>query len=335
MRPEFGDFHGKLQTRAFKPRNLFDQFNVEVLATTDLSISNLEAHQKVIDSDWGGRIIPTFRPDDITDPEHPCFIPHLKKLAEITHEDTGHWPSYLEAIRKRRLFFKSMGATATDHGFPSAFTTILSDNRCQKLLEKALSGSIDRIESELFRGHMLVELARMSCEDGLVIQLHVGCHRNHNKTLFQQFGPDMGGDIPGKVNFVDGLHSLLNEVGNHSNLTLIVFSLDESSYSREIAPLAGHYPAFRIGAAWWFHDSPEGISRYYKQVVETAGFYNTAGFNDDTRAFLSIPARHDVSRRIQCNYLTQKVCEHLLTMESASNLIRQLVYDIPKGTYQL
>ena len=325
----------KLGTEDFLPRNLFKAFNIEVLATTEFAVDELKAHQTINNSDWSGRVITTFRPDDITNPEHPKFKQHMGILAEQTGEDVTRWDKYLEAIRKRRAFFKATGATATDHGFPTAFTTILNKDKCQELLTKALDHQCTPAEAEFFRGHMLVENARMSCEDGLVMQIHAGCLRDHNTHVYNRFGMDKGGDIPTRVDFVNGFRPLLNDVGNNPNLTIIAFSLDETSYSREIAPLAGHYPALRIGPAWWFHDSPEGMMRYRRQVTETAGFYNTVGFNDDTRAFLSIPARHDVARRVDSNFLAHYVCEHLLSMNEAMTIAHDLTHTLPKQAYNL
>jgi len=324
----------KLASPAFLPRNLYKQFNIEVISTTENAVDTLDSHKK-IQAEWDGRVVTTFRPDDITNPEHPDFRSHLSILAEQTSLDVCKWEDYLEAIRQRRQYFKAMGATATDHGFPSAFTTQLNQEHCQTLLTKALNHSITPKEAELFRGHMLVELAKMSCDDGLVMQLHVGCERNHNESVYKDFGADKGCDIPTRVDFVNGLKPLLNKVGNHKTLTIIVFSMDETSYSREIAPLVGHYPALKVGPAWWFHDSPEGMMRYRRQITETAGFYNTVGFNDDTRAFLSIPARHDVARRVDANFLAHQVSEHLLSIDEAHDIARDLTYHLPKKAYNL
>ncbi|CAM3438831.1 glucuronate isomerase [Parendozoicomonas haliclonae] len=324
-----------LASDAFLPRTLFEKFNIEALATTEFAVDTLEHHKTINSSGWRGRVITTFRPDDITNPQHPLFQTNIKILGEQTGEETSRWTGYLEAIRKRRAFFKEMGATATDHGFPTAFTTILTETQCQNLLTKAIAGVCTPEEAELFRGHMLVENARMSCDDGLVMQIHVGCYRNHNPLIYKHFGQDKGCDIPTRIDFVNGFRPLLNEVGNNPNMTIIAFSLDESSYSREIAPLAGHYPALKIGPAWWFHDSPEGMKRYRRQITETAGFYNTVGFNDDTRAFLSIPARHDVARRVDSNFLAHYVCEHLLTLEEALDIAHDLTYTLPRKAYKL
>ena len=325
----------QLKTEAFLPRSLYERFNIDVLATTETAVDTLQHHQRINASNWQGRVITTFRPDSVTDPEHPDFAAHMPLLAEQTSEDINNWSGYLNALRKRRAFFKSTGATATDHSYPTFYTTVLSDDVCQTLLSKALSGDISADEAEQFRGHMLVEMARMSQEDGLVMQIHCGVFRNHNQSLFDRFGADKGADIPVKAEFVHNLRPLLNEVGNDPNLTIILFTLDEDVYARELAPLAGHYPALKLGPAWWFHDSPEGMMRYRRMITETAGFYNTVGFNDDTRAFLSIPARHDVARRVDCNFLASLVCEHRITEEEAFDLAHELTTGLAKKAYRL
>lgn len=325
----------QLKTEAFLPRSLYERFNIDVLATTETAVDTLEHHLRINESDWQGRVITTFRPDSVTDPEHPDFISHMALLAEQTSEDIHHWEGYLNALRKRRAFFKSTGATATDHSYPTFFTTVLAKETCQSLLSQALKGELNSTDAEQFRGHMLVEMARMSQEDGLVMQIHCGVFRNHNQSVFNRFGADKGADIPLKTEFVHNLRPLLNEVGNDPNLTMILFTLDEDVYSRELAPLAGHYPALKLGPAWWFHDSPEGMMRYRRMVTETAGFYNTVGFNDDTRAFLSIPARHDVARRVDCNFLASLVCEHRITEEEAFDLAHELTSGLAKKAYRL
>ena len=239
----------------------------------------------------------------------------------------------MSALANRRQFFKQHGATATDHGHPSAVTADLTKPECEALFVKCLNGTQNAEESELFRGQMLTEMAGMSLDDGLVMQIHPGCFRNHNKHIFEVFGADKGADIPLATDYVHALHPLLNKYGNEASLSIIVFTLDETTYSRELAPMAGHYPALKLGPAWWFHDSPEGMLRYRQQVTETAGFYNTVGFNDDTRAFLSIPARHDVARRIDCRFLADLVAEHRLDMASAHELAADLTYNLAKKAY--
>ena len=329
----------RLAQDAFRPRALFDRFGIEVLATTESPLDDLAHHAAIRASGWKGRIITAYRPDPVVDPEAPGFAASLLRLGELTGEDTGSWRGYLTAHRKRRAFFARMGATSTDHGHPTARTADLSDREAESLFARiaraARSGAVAGADAELFRGQMLTEMARMSLDDGLVLQIHPGSWRNHNSALYQRFGPNIGADIPTATEYVAALRPLLNRFGNERSLTVIVFTLDESAYSRELAPLAGHYPALKLGPAWWFHDSPEGLMRFREQTTETAGFYNTVGFNDDTRAFLSIPARHDVARRIDCAFLARLVAEHRLPEDEAHEVARDLAYELPKRAYKL
>lgn len=325
----------KLQSPEFRPRALFDRFRMEVLATTDSAIDSLRDIQKLRTSGWHGRIIPTFRPDSVVDPDFEGFRDNVARLGEITGEDTTAWPGYLNALRKQRRWFKDLGATATDHGHPTARTADMDPDQCKKLFEVILSGEGEEEDHEIFRAQMLTEMARMSVEDGLVMQIHPGSMRNHNEYLFQTFGRDMGADIPTPTNYVDSLKPLLDRFGNETGLTVIVFTLDESTYSRELAPLAGHYPCLQLGPPWWFHDSPEGMMRFREQTTETAGFYNTVGFNDDTRAFLSIPGRHDVARRVDCAFLARLVAEHRLDSEEAFQVAQDLTYNLVRKAYKL
>ena len=319
----------------FLPRALFERFNIEVLATTESPLDPLRHHNKLRSSGWSGRVIPTYRPDPVTDPEFEGFQGNVIKLGEITGEDTAAWRGYLRALFDRRRFFISLGATATDHGHLTAATRDLSPDACETLLKKALRGDITPEEAEEFRGQMLMEMARMSIEDGLVMQLHPGAFRNHNISLFRDFGRDKGADIPMRTDYVRALKPLLDRFGNNSRLSLILFTLDESAYSRELAPLAGHYPALKLGPAWWFYDSPEGMRFFRERTTETAGFYNTVGFNDDTRAFPSIPARHDVARRMDCAFLARLVAEHRLDEDEARDVAIDLAYRLAKKAYKL
>ena len=322
----------KLQTKEFLPRALYERFGLEVLATTDSALDSLADHRAIRESGWGGRVIPTFRPDSVVDPDFDGFAGNIARLGEMTGEDTGSWKGYLAALRAARARFIGMGCTATDHGHPTAFTADLGAAAVEELFAKVLKGEGD---AELFRGQMLTEMARMSLVDGLVMQIHPGSVRNHNHLLFQDFGRDVGADIPQAVNYVHALRPLLDAVGNEAGLSIILFTLDESTYSRELAPLAGHYPCLKLGPAWWFHDSPEGMMRFRESVTETAGFYNTVGFNDDTRAFLSIPARHDMSRRVDCSYLARLVREHRLEEDEAVEVAHALAYGLAKKAYRL
>ncbi|MDE3201754.1 MAG: glucuronate isomerase [Acidobacteriota bacterium] len=319
----------------FVPRKLYEDFGIEAISTTDSPLDTLQDHIEIRASGWKGRVLPTFRPDSVVDSASEGFLRNIAQLGAITGEDTHDWKGYLRALKNRRNFFKSLGATATDHGHLSARTANLSVQESERLFSKILSGNADLSEQELFRAQMLTEMARMSVEDGLVMQLHPGSFRNHNPDIFRRYGPNMGADIPSPTNYVEALHPLLSQFGNESAFTLILFTLDETAYSRELAPLAGHYPCLKLGPPWWFHDSPEGIQRFREMVTETAGFYNTAGFNDDTRAFLSIPARHDVSRRMDSAFLARLVAEHRLDEDEAIEVAHALTYDLVKKAYRL
>jgi glucuronate isomerase len=319
----------------FRPRALFDRFNIEVLATTESPLDDLAHHSAVRRSGWAGRVITTFRPDPVVDPEFDGFAGGVARLGQLTGENTVSWDGYLRALATRRAFFASLGATATDHGHPTALTCDLSRAECQSLFAKALASDVSPQEAERFRGQMLTEMARMSLDDGLVMQIHPGSWRNHNPAVYRQFGRDKGADIPTATEYVRALKPLLDRYGNDRRLSVILFTLDESAYSRELAPLAGHYPSLKLGPAWWFFDSPEGMRMYRERVTETAGFYNTVGFNDDTRAFLSIPARHDVARRVDCGFLAGWVAEHRLDEDEATELAVDLAYSLTKRAYKL
>ena len=325
----------KLRTPAFRPRALFERFRLEVLATTDSPLDSLAHHQAIRASYFKGRILPTFRPDSVVDPDSPGFQKNVARLGQMTDEDTSSWQGYLSGLRQKRLEFKALGGTATDHGHATAATADLDRDSAARLFQKISSGKGDPDERELFRAQMLTEMAAMSLDDGLVMQIHPGSIRNHNPSLFQRFGRDMGADIPIAINYTQALRPLLDRFGNESRLTIILFTLDESNYSRELAPLAGHYPCLRLGPAWWFHDSPEGIMRFRECTTETAGFYNTVGFNDDTRAFLSIPARHDVARRVDCSFLARLVAEHRLDEDEAHEIASELSYGLVRRAYRL
>ncbi len=319
----------------YRPRALFERFNIEVIATTESALDPLLHHQKIRESGWRGRVITTYRPDSVIDPEFEGFHSNLKKFAEITGCDTGSWRGYLEAHRKRRAFFKAYGATATDHGHATARTANLSLVEAESLFRRVAVTTATAADAELFRAQMLTEMAKMSVEDGLVMQIHPGSARNHNRFIFERFGRDKGADIPTQTDYVSALKPMLDVVGNETDLSIILFTLDEDSYARELAPLAGHYPCLKLGPAWWFHDSYEGMLRFREMTTETAGFYNTAGFNDDTRAFCSIPARHDVARRVDCAFLANLVVTHRLNFDDAHELAKQMTYGLAKKAYKL
>jgi len=332
----FDTINASLADAAFRPRALFERFGIEAIATTEGALDKLPHHKALKSSGWNGRVITTYRPDDVIDPDREDFVGNLAALADLTGEDVLSWKGYLAAHAKRRAYFRDVGgATATDHGHPTARTADLSAAEAQALLTRVAKGGATPEDAELFRAQMLTELALMACDDGMTMQLHPGSSRNHNPWLMQTYGRDKGADIPQRVSFTDALKPLLGKVGNRTDLTLILFTLDESNYARELAPLAGHYPCLRLGPAWWFHDSPEGMMRFRRQVTETAGFYNTVGFNDDTRAFLSIPARHDPPRGVDGASRPELVSQHRLPIAGAGETAVALTYNRPRAASRL
>ncbi|HWI85940.1 MAG TPA: glucuronate isomerase [Sphingomonas sp.] len=340
LEPATGDLYydtidAALKTHAFRPRALFDRFNIELIATTESPLDPLDHHKAIRDSGWKGRVVTAYRPDPVLDPETIGFAGNLERFGAMAGEDVSTWAGYLRAHQNRRAYFRAAGATSTDHGHPTAFTADLGRAECETLYDRVRGGRADAADAELFRGQMLTEMARMSIEDGMVMQLHPGAYRSHNPAVLARFGRDKGADIPLPTEYVRSLKPLLDRFGNDPRLTLILFTLDEDSYSRELAPLAGHYPALRLGPPWWFHDSPEGMRRFREAATETGGFYNSVGFNDDTRAFMSIPARHDVARRMDCAFLARLVAEHRLDEDEAHELARALAYDLVKAAYKL
>jgi glucuronate isomerase len=324
-----------LSMAEFRPRALFDRFNIEVLTTTDRPSDTLEHHLAIRKSFWPGRVIPCFRPDAVFQIAQPGWAGEIAELGRASGKEIAGFTGFVRALEERRTFFKSMGATATDHAVLQPYTEQLSDQAAERLFQRALSGECTAEDQRVFEAHMLMESARMSTEDGMVMQIHPGSFRDHNARVRARFGTDKGGDIPIATEYTRNLHALLNAYGDHPNLTLVLFTLDESTYSRELAPLAGHYPAVRLGPAWWFHDSIEGMTRFRHQVMETAGVYNTAGFNDDTRAFCSIPARHDLSRRVDANWLGGLVARHVVDIADAREIARALACDLARDTYKL
>lgn len=325
----------KLETPAFLPRALFERFDIEVLCTTDAAGDSLEHHQAIHGSGWDGAVRPTFRPDIAVTLTHPAWRTEIDRIAQTSGVDVHDYTSYILALEARRTFFKQMGATATDHAVVVPYTERLDDAEAAAIFARALVGALQPGDADRFTAHMLMEMARMSVADGLVMQLHPGSFRNHNARVFDRFGPDRGCDIPVATEYTRNLHALLNAYGNAPNFTLVLFTLDETSYTRELAPLAGHYPSVKLGPPWWFHDSIEGMLRFRHQATETAGFYNTAGFNDDTRAFPSIPARHDVARRVDATFLSRLVTRHVLDEDVAHEVIVDLTYNLVKKAYRL
>jgi glucuronate isomerase len=325
----------KLATPAFRPRALFDRFDIAFLATTEGPQDDLGAHHRVQESGWNGRVVTTYRPDGVIDVEHEQFAPAMARFAELTGEDVYSWSGYRAAHRKRRADFRAAGATATDHGHPTVATANLSAVEAEALFGKIVGGNWTPADAELFRAQMLTEMAAMSVEDGMVMQIHPGSFRNHNAGLFASHGRDKGADIPVRTEYVHALKPLLDRFGTSTDLSIILFTLDESVYARELAPLAGHYPCLKLGPAWWFHDSPEGMRRFREMTTETAGFYNTVGFNDDTRAFLSIPARHDVARRVDCGFLARLVAEQRIADWEAVDLAHELTSGLVRQAYRI
>ncbi|MBB5224202.1 glucuronate isomerase [Amaricoccus macauensis] len=319
----------------FRPRALYDRFGIEVLATTDSALDDLRWHRMIAGSGWRGRVIPTYRPDAVVDPDAADFRGNVERLGELAGCDIGTWQGYLDAHRSRRAFFREHGATASDHGHPSARTEDLPQSEAAGLYQRVLAGSASSEEADAFRGQMLTEMARMSLDDGLVLQIHPGSQRGHSSQISAAFGPDKGFDIPGRTDYVRALRPLLEAVGLQPELTVILFTLDETTFSRELAPLAGVYPSLRLGPPWWFLDSPEGMRRFRELSTETAGFYNTVGFNDDTRAFCSIPARHDVARRVDCAWLATLVASGRLGRDEAPALAEALTVGLARQAYRL
>lgn len=317
----------------FRPRRLFERFNIAVLATTDAADDPLPHHQSLRTSGWQGRIVPTFRPDGVVNIDRLDWPENIRRLGEVVGYEISSYQKLMEALANRRAYFKSLGATATDHAAQTAYTDHLLPAEAEAIFQRALTRRFSNEDAALFTGHMLIEMARMSIEDGLVMQFHPGSFRNHNQTIFDRFGYDKGCDIPVQGEFTRNLLPLLNRYGNDPRLTLVLFTLDETTYARELAPLAGHYPAVRLGPPWWFHDSWNGMMRFFDQVMETAGMYNTVGFNDDTRAFPSIPARHDLARRAYANWLAGLVVRSVIDLSDAADMIHEGAYRLAQRAY--
>jgi glucuronate isomerase len=325
----------KLTTPEFRPRALFERFNIEFMSTTDAATDPLPHHQAIRKSGWKGRVVPCFRPDGVVNLDAANWRKNIEALSAVSKIEVKNYTTYIAALENRRAFFKRMGATSTDHAATTAYTGELSPRQAETIFRRALAGKATPEDAAQFTGHMLMEMARMSIEDGLVMQLHVGSFRNHNPFLYERFGTDMGADIPTASEFTRNLRPLLIKYGNETRLTLILFNLDESTYSRELAPLAGHYPALRLGPPWWFFDSLNGMERFREAVVETAGLANTVGFNDDTRAYPSIPARHDLARRVDANWIAGLVVRGIVDMEDAEAMIQDTAYRLAKKAYKV
>jgi glucuronate isomerase len=324
----------RLASPEYRPRALFDRFNIEALATTDKASDSLEHHRAIRESSWGGNVVPTFRPDAVFRIATPQWRGEIERLGAAVGRPIGDYSAFIDALAVQRRYFKSLGATATDHAVVEPYTERLGDAEVSQLFARALNGQASVADQRRFEAHMLMEMARQSIEDGLVMQLHPGALRDHNAAVAGRYGADKGADIPVATEYTRNLSNLLNAYGNDPRLTIVLFTLDETNYAREMAPLAGHYPALRLGPPWWFHDSIQGMTRFREQVTETAGIYNTAGFNDDTRAFCSIPARHDLARRIDANFLGGLVARHIVDLDDARGMARALAYELAKETYR-
>jgi glucuronate isomerase len=325
----------KLATSELRPRKMYEKFNIEVLCTTDPATDLLTEHKAIRSAGWKGKILPTFRPDHVVDLQSENWRENIDELSSVSGIDIHSYRSFLAALQQRRTDFKEMGATCTDHAVKTAYTGELTQSEAERIFTNALKGNLRLEDSVRFMGNILIDLAKMSIEDGLVMQIHIGSHRDYNPEIFRSFGKDKGGDIPLACELTENLKPLLDRVGNDPNLTLVLFALDETVYSREMATLAGHFPVLKIGPPWWFHDSPNGIHRFLENVSETAGIYNLAGFNDDTRAFPSIPARHDVWRRVCSDWLAGLVLRGRIDLEDAEAMIVDLSYSLAKTTYKL
>ncbi len=326
---------GCVADAGFRPRALLDRFNIEVISTTDAATSDLQHHAKLAADGLGERVFPTFRPDAVAYLDRPTWRADIAELAKISGVDTTTYDGFLGALRARRAAFVEAGARATDHGHLLADTTPMEADAAGKLYSRGLGGAEpSQAEVDAFAANMLYQMAEMSCEDGLVMQIHPGVLRDHNSAIATTYGSDKGYDIPIQTEFTRALRPMLDRFGTDPRFRVILFTVDETAYSRELAPIAGTYPSVRLGAPWWFLDSPEGMRRFREFAVETAGFYNTSGFVDDTRAYASIPARHDLSRRVDAGYLARLVVEHRLSADEAVETAIDLAYNLPKESYQ-
>lgn len=325
-----------LRTPQFLPRALYERFGISLLATTDDPLDDLADHALLAaDGDFRGRVVPTFRPDRFLEPARADWPELIRRLGEVSGVDTGDYRGYIEALENRRAYFKAHGAVSSDHSHADAGTQPLDEAEAARIYAAALAGRARAEEATAFRRHMVHEMARMATEDGLVMTLHPAVYRNHDPRTFASYGADTGADIPTSVEFTHALQPLLASFGNHENFTLVVFTIDETTYSRELAPMAGFYRAMHVGVPWWFLDAPEAIRRFRGAVTETAGFYRTSGFIDDTRAFLSIPTRHDMARRLDAGYLASLVADHRLSEDEAHAVAHDLVTTIPTKVFKL
>ena len=331
----YDELEARLSQPEFRPRALFERFNLEVLCTTDAATDRLTHHQALRTSGWRGEVRPTFRPDAVVNLDAPHWRENIDLLSEVSGISVESYPRFIQALEQRRAFFKAMGAKATDHAAVTPYTAELSVAEADIIFQRALGERATDEDARRFTAHMLMEMARMSVEDGLVMQLHPGSVRDHNEDVYRRHGKDMGGDIPQATEFTHNLRPLLNKYGTDPRLQLIVFMLDESTQARELAPLAGHYPAMRLGPPWWFHDSINGMRRFFDRAIETAGLYNTVGFNADTRAFATIPARHDLWRRVAVDWIAGQVVQGIVDEGDAHDMAYDMAYGLTKRAYRL
>lgn len=326
----------RLRQPEYRPRALFEQFGISVLATTDDPCDDLAAHAALAaDEDWPHRVLPTFRPDRYLEPAAAGWPALVARLGEVAGVDTGRYAGWVAAMEARRAHFRAHGAVSTDHSHEDVGTQPLDPADAERVYAAALAGAVEPGAAAALRRHMLLEMARMATEDGLTMTLHPGVRRNHHGPTLAAFGPDTGHDIPLRADFTDPLRPLLERFGTHPNLTLVLFTLDETAFSRELAPLAGFYPSVYVGAPWWFLDAPDAVRRFRRAVTETAGFAKTSGFVDDTRAFCSIPARHDMARRLDAGVLAELVVEHRLDEDEALETAVDLVVGRPTAVFGL
>ncbi|AXJ09748.1 glucuronate isomerase [Arthrobacter sp. PM3] len=326
----------RLQEADFRPRQLFKDFNIEVLATTDDPLDDLAAHKALAaDPTFHGRVLPTFRPDAYLNPANPAWGGNVERLIAAAGDGGSGFAGYLTALENRRRYFVDHGAVSADHGVRTPRTLKLDAADAERLFERARAGEATAAEREDFEAHMMYQMARMSVEDGLVMTIHPGSFRNHHTDTFNKYGADTGHDIPFAIDYTASIRPVLQDFGNNQDFHLVLFTMDETVYSRELAPLAGFYPSVYLGAPWWFLDAPDAMLRFRSAVTETAGFSRSSGFIDDTRAFCSIPARHDASRRIEASFLARLVAEHRISEDRARDIIVDLVDGSPRRVFKL
>ncbi|AXH94924.1 glucuronate isomerase [Ornithinimicrobium avium] len=319
-----------------RPRALMDTFDIAFLATTDDPCDDLAHHRTLAeDPSFLRRVVPTFRPDRYLEPASAVWVADMHRLGEVSGQDTGSYAGWVAAMEERRAYFKAHGAVSTDHSHRDLGTEPLEPVEAERLYSAALARRISTVDGDRLRRHMVCEMVRMASEDGLTMTLHPAVHRDHHPGTLEAYGADVGADIPISVEVTRALQPALARYGTHPNLTLVVFTIDETVYSRELAPLAGFYPSLHVGVPWWFIDAPDAITRFRAAVTESAGFTRTSGFVDDTRAFLSIPARHDMARRLDSGFLARLIAEHRLTEDEAVETARYLVQTQPREVFGL